>query len=56
MGIDFQNPVLPELTSTLTYKKQYTAFWERKPEELYISSIQLEHIQAVLRLLLTRVR
>lgn len=56
MGIDFQNIMFPELTSTLTHKKLHTVFGKNKPEELCINSIQLEHVQAILRLLLTCVR
>lgn len=56
MDIDFQNVMLPELTSILTHKKPYIVFLKSKPEELYIKSIQLEHTQAILRLLLTCVR
>lgn len=56
IGIDFQTVMLFELTSILTHKKLPTVFGKSKPEEFCINSIQLEHIQAILRLLLTCVR
>lgn len=56
IGINFQNITVPELTSILTHKKLHTVFWRSKPEEFCINSIQLKHIQAIPRLLLTCVR
>jgi len=56
IGIDFQTVTLPELTSILTHKRLHTVFGKSKAEELCNNSIQLERIQAILRLLLTCVR